>query len=461
MSYTYANRKRSEKTAPQQEKAAPQPSLDSLRSGAAAPTAAQMGRRVDLPDAMRAKMEESFGADLSAVKLYESEAVANAGAEAVTQGSNIAFAPGMLDFSSFGGQALLGHELSHVVSQARGEVTGGGFLNDHALEARADREGAMAAAGQQITAPTAAMSGVSAAPAAGPMQAKKHEEPEVPADPKEASFAAAMPDLGKDKKYSSRAMKREIKKFGPRMRKEIEHDSQGTPVESGNRFFFMRQGKKGDKTGRFEYFRHLKAAGRKSNVSTMMDMSEDVDALPETQKWAQSYKAIHGYADRTQAKDTGITQEEYDERSRQAQSDLNAYQDRGLAMTRAYLAHLSEDKDAMDSLRQSSAMYSQLGVYSDQNKKGLVHGQLEADHRAMNDMLLRSFGADVNLSANMSQGSGMSKDQLKKVNITGQAMAAMQPAVLTNLMNPSATLTPQEAELAQVYSDFFQQLHAQ
>ena len=174
MGYEYANRKRAQQ-APQQETDPAAPSLDALRSGAALPTAEQMGRRVDLPDAMRAKMETAFGADLSAVKLYESEAVGEAGANAVARGADIAFAPGMLDFTSFGGQALLGHELSHVVSQARGEVAGGGFLNDHALEARADREGAMAAAGQQIAVPSAAMSSVTAAPAAGPMQAKKEK----------------------------------------------------------------------------------------------------------------------------------------------------------------------------------------------------------------------------------------------------------------------------------------------
>ena len=175
MSYTYADRKRPVSVPPQKE-AASQPSVDALRSGAASPTQEQMGRRVDLPDAMRSKMETAFGADLSAVKLYESEAVADAGASAVTRGSDIAFAPGMLDFASYGGQALLGHEISHVVSQARGEVTGGGFLNDRALEARADREGAMAAAGQTVAMPTAALSPVSAAPAAGPMQAKKGKE---------------------------------------------------------------------------------------------------------------------------------------------------------------------------------------------------------------------------------------------------------------------------------------------
>ncbi len=176
MSYSYADRRKVDSAAPQDETAPARPSLDALRTGAAKPTAEQMGRRVDLPDAMRVKMEDAFGADLSAVKLYESEAVSDAGANAITQGSNIAFAPGMLDFSSYGGQALLGHEISHVVSQQRGEVTGGGFLNDHALEARADREGAMAAAGQQVSVPTASMSAVSAAPAAGPMQASKKEK---------------------------------------------------------------------------------------------------------------------------------------------------------------------------------------------------------------------------------------------------------------------------------------------
>ena len=176
MGSEYAIRKKAGSAAPITETARQGPSLDALRAGAAKPTREQMGHRVDLPDVMRAKMENAFGADLSAVKLYESETVADAGADAFAQGTNIAFAPGMLDFTSFGGQALLGHEISHVVSQQRGEVTGGGFLNDRALDARADREGALAAAGQQITAPTAAMSSVTAAPAAGPMQAKKPEQ---------------------------------------------------------------------------------------------------------------------------------------------------------------------------------------------------------------------------------------------------------------------------------------------
>ena len=172
MDHTYAERKAPDRSpSPEKTVNTQGPSMQALSSGAAKPTPRQMGHRVDLPNAMRSKMENAFGADLSALKLFESQSVADAGAKAVAQGNRIAFAPGMLDFSSYGGQALLGHEISHVVSQQRGEVRGGGFLHDHVLEARADREGAMAAAGQQIAAPTAALSEVSAASAAGPMQA--------------------------------------------------------------------------------------------------------------------------------------------------------------------------------------------------------------------------------------------------------------------------------------------------
>ena len=215
MSYTYADRRRTE-SAVHTETAPQGPSLDALRAGAAKPTAEQMGRRVDLPDAMRAKMEDAFGADLSAVKLYESEAVADAGANAITQGSDIAFAPGMLDFTSYGGQALLGHEISHVVSQQRGEVTGGGFLNDRALEARADREGAMAAAGQQIAMPTAAMSSVTAAPAAGPMQADKAE--------KEAQAAKDAQALRDSYNQSSEAFYAQRKNTSFRARRKLKND---------------------------------------------------------------------------------------------------------------------------------------------------------------------------------------------------------------------------------------------
>ena len=176
MSTTYAEKKRASLP---HENLQPGAARPTQQSAPARPSAAGASLRpVDLPVAIQAKMEASFGADLSAVKLYESDAVAECGAQAVAQGNRIAFAPGALDFASSKGQALLGHELSHVISQGRGEARGRGFLNDAGLEARADREGALAAAGKQIYAGSVAapLSAASAASAAGPMQAKKHDD---------------------------------------------------------------------------------------------------------------------------------------------------------------------------------------------------------------------------------------------------------------------------------------------
>lgn len=95
----------------------------------------------------------------------------------MTQGRNIAFAPGRLDLASTAGQALLGHELSHVVSQARGESAGHGFLANAGLEAQADRQGMLAAQGESVySGPVTPIGTSSAVGASGPMQAKKKKE---------------------------------------------------------------------------------------------------------------------------------------------------------------------------------------------------------------------------------------------------------------------------------------------
>ena len=173
MSQTYQTRRRAQ-DAPAARKfrtSVPGPSLSELAAGAM-PSAEQMGRRVDLPGAIREKMEASFGADFSGVNVYESQTVADAGAQAVTMGSNVAFAPGQLDLTSTAGQALLGHELSHVVSQARGESAGRGFLADAGLESQADRQGMLAARGESAYSGPVGPLSASAVPAsAGPIQA--------------------------------------------------------------------------------------------------------------------------------------------------------------------------------------------------------------------------------------------------------------------------------------------------
>ena len=201
MDHEYTSRKQEEK--PEQKTAEEEssygPSMAALASGAADPTPEQRGRSVDLPGAIRAKMENAFGADLTNLRLYESRAVADAGADAMSRGAEIAFAPGLIDFTGYQGQALLGHEVSHLVSQARGEVTGAGFLNDPALEARAEAEGAMAAAGEQVRMPTAALSPVTVAGTTGPIQAahkQKDEEEKAPGGAPPAPAEASAPVAG-------------------------------------------------------------------------------------------------------------------------------------------------------------------------------------------------------------------------------------------------------------------------
>lgn len=104
-----------------------------------------------LPEAVQRKMEAFFGADFSDVRIYQGAQAQSIGAHAFTMGSRIYFAPGQYAPDSARGQQLLGHELTHVLQQRSGRVrapAGGGMVvvNDHALEAEADRMGARAAA---------------------------------------------------------------------------------------------------------------------------------------------------------------------------------------------------------------------------------------------------------------------------------------------------------------------------
>lgn len=103
-----------------------------------------------LPDGVRAKMETAFGTDFSDVRVHVGREASSIGAIAYTWGTNIHFAPGQYNPHTLQGQKLLGHELWHVVQQKNGRVRnpfGGGVavVQDHALEAEADRMGIKAA----------------------------------------------------------------------------------------------------------------------------------------------------------------------------------------------------------------------------------------------------------------------------------------------------------------------------
>jgi Domain of unknown function (DUF4157)/Protein-glutamine gamma-glutamyltransferase len=114
-----------------------------------------------LPEGFRGQMERAFGADFSSVRVHEDPAAAAMGALAFTRGTEIHVAPGYYDPASQRGQALLGHELTHVVQQAQGRVrptaqAAGGAANlDPALEREADDHGERAARGQPAGAATA------------------------------------------------------------------------------------------------------------------------------------------------------------------------------------------------------------------------------------------------------------------------------------------------------------------
>ena len=231
MSFIYAQHKRQESERDDAERFG-RPGKESSFPNSA--QLAEPGHRIDMPVVMREKMEGAFGMDLSSVKLYENKAVGEAGAEAVTQGSNIAFAPGKLDFSSTRGQALLGHEMSHVASQARGEVRGSGFVNDSTLEARADQEGIKAARGESIAAGSGVsepLSNASAVSAAGPMQAKSGKKARERAEMESANF------------YSTREADEDatLDRFDP-VKERIRQFRQKRKVKEEKKRFIKRRG---------------------------------------------------------------------------------------------------------------------------------------------------------------------------------------------------------------------------
>src|SRR3954453_23152657 len=103
-----------------------------------------------LPREVQTKMEKALGADFSDVRIHVGPEVSAIGAIAFTWGSNIHFAPGQYNPHTPQGQFLLGHELTHVVQQRAGRVSnpfgsGVAVVQDHALEAEADRLGRLAA----------------------------------------------------------------------------------------------------------------------------------------------------------------------------------------------------------------------------------------------------------------------------------------------------------------------------
>ena len=123
-----------------------------------------------LPVELRSRMERAFGTDLSEVRVHVGSRAAGVAALAFTQGSDIHFRPGEYRPDTPFGQALIGHELTHVVQQRSGRVPGGsGVHEDAALEREAHEAGLRAASGESVR-PAGAIAPGEVADGAAPIQ---------------------------------------------------------------------------------------------------------------------------------------------------------------------------------------------------------------------------------------------------------------------------------------------------
>ena len=141
-----------------------------------------------LPAPVQRKMEALFGEDFSDVRIHSGSQAHAIGAIAFTLGSSIYFAPGRYSPDTPHGQNLLGHELTHVVQQRAGRVRnplGSGLtvVQDHALEAEADRMGARAAIVTPVQPHTNAVQMKEKSRPAGPPAYRPAQTPRTPASP--------------------------------------------------------------------------------------------------------------------------------------------------------------------------------------------------------------------------------------------------------------------------------------
>ncbi|MCA9571183.1 MAG: DUF4157 domain-containing protein, partial [Myxococcales bacterium] len=90
-----------------------------------------------LPTGVRARMEAVFGRSFAGVRVHTdtAEAADALGAEAVAMGSHLHFAEGAYDPGSTSGQAVIAHELTHVVQAQDGRLPGVGGVSSTSMAA--------------------------------------------------------------------------------------------------------------------------------------------------------------------------------------------------------------------------------------------------------------------------------------------------------------------------------------
>ncbi len=139
---------------------------------------ANHGTELNMPEELKARMENHFGMSLSGIKLRESSQVRDMGTTAVARGDTVSFAPGVYNPDTRIGRELIGHEIAHIVQQSSGKaeanLPGADISLDQGLEHAADHEGSMAVmdTGSVMETAQPIMPLVALAPEGAPMQGK-------------------------------------------------------------------------------------------------------------------------------------------------------------------------------------------------------------------------------------------------------------------------------------------------
>ena len=139
-------------TAPVQAKTngIPNSVLNDVFAGKRHADSSMMGHSQNLAPSIAAKMSRAFGMDLTGMQVYQSDAMKGTGMRGMAQGNKVVLSSDV-NLNTTAGQAVLGHEISHIHAQSQGVGMGhSGLYENAALEHQADTEGLLAAQGRSI-----------------------------------------------------------------------------------------------------------------------------------------------------------------------------------------------------------------------------------------------------------------------------------------------------------------------
>ena len=113
----------------------PNSALLSVFEGKTKSTSQMMGHKENLAPSVAAKMSQAFGMNFMDMQIYRSDAMKGTGMQGLTQGNKVIISSDV-DLNTTRGQAVLGHEFSHVHAQSQGIGMGhSGLYENASLEA--------------------------------------------------------------------------------------------------------------------------------------------------------------------------------------------------------------------------------------------------------------------------------------------------------------------------------------